>query len=74
MTKEAVEPLLKDLKEALKKELDTFWEGYDKTQVMSAPKDVGDEDKLGGGGKKKIDAYDLAEGFDLFKKYPEKWT
>lgn len=40
MTKEFIEPQLKDLKEGLKKELDSFWETYDKTLVMSAPKDI----------------------------------
>lgn len=68
MTKEAVEPLLKDLKEGIKKELDTFWEGYDKTQVMKAPKDIEDE-KMGSGPKKKIDAYELSESVDIFKKF-----
>lgn len=31
------------LKEGFKKELDTFWETYDKTIVMSAPKDIAEE-------------------------------
>jgi hypothetical protein len=36
--KEVVEPMLTNLKEGLKKELDTFWEGYDKSIVKTAPK------------------------------------
>lgn len=59
MGKEVVEPMLKDLKEALKKELDNEWENYDKSIVMTAPKDIPDE----GAGKskgKKIDAYELS--------------
>jgi len=36
--KEVVEPMLNNLKEGLKKELDTFWEAYDKTIVKTAPK------------------------------------
>lgn len=50
-----MDPLLKDLKENLKKELDSFWESHDKTQVMSAPKDVPEEGD--GKTKKKVDAY-----------------
>lgn len=53
-----VDLLLKDLKENLKKELDTFWEGYDKSQKMTAPKDIPDE--TGGKQKKKVDAYELS--------------
>lgn len=30
--------MIADLKEALKKELDSFWETYDKDAVMKAPK------------------------------------
>ena len=40
---------------------------------MTAPKDIPDE----GGSKakgKKIDAYDLSEAVDIFKKYNDKWT
>lgn len=60
--------MLGNLKENLKKELDTWWESYDKSQVMSAPKDIPEE--TGGKGKgKKIDAYDLSEAVDIFKKY-----
>ena len=50
-----MDPLLKDLKENLKKELDTFWESYDQSQTMSAPKDVPEVND--GKPKKKIDAY-----------------
>ena len=53
--------------------MDSWWESYDKSQVMTAPKDVPDE----GGNKakgKKIDAYDLSEAVDIFKKYNDKWT
>ena len=39
MGKETVEPMLGNLKESLKKELDNEWENYDKTIVMTAPKD-----------------------------------
>lgn len=66
--KETIEPMLKDLKEGLKKELDTFWEAYDKTIVMTAPKDIKDEG-TGKGKGKKIDAYDLSEAVDVFKKF-----
>ncbi len=47
------------LKEAIRKELDVFWDSYDKSIVMTAPKDFPEE----GGQKmkgKKIDAYDLS--------------
>lgn len=64
--------MLGNLKEALKKELDNWWESYDKTQVMSAPKDVPDEGAKGKG--KKMDAYELSEAVDIFKKYNEKWA
>jgi hypothetical protein len=48
--------------------LDTFWESYDKTVVMTAPKDIPDE--VGGKNKgKKVDAYDLSEAVDVFKKF-----
>ena len=40
MGKDVIEPMLKDLKENLKKELETFWEGHDKNAVMTAPKDI----------------------------------
>ena len=66
--KETIEPMLKDLKEGLKKELDTFWEAYDKSIVMTAPKDIKDEG-AGKGKGKKIDAYDLSEAVDVFKKF-----
>ena len=65
--KEVVDPLLKDLKENLKAELDKFWEGHDKTQVMTAPKDIAEAND--GKPKKKVDAYDLSEAVDVFKKY-----
>lgn len=40
LTKDFLEPYFKsnNLKEGLKKELDAFWETYDKTAVMTAPK------------------------------------
>lgn len=41
---------------------------------MSAPKDIVEE---GAGGKnkgKKMDAYELSEAVDIFKKYNEKWA
>ena len=72
MSKEVVEPMLKDIKEAQKKELDTFWESYDKTIVMKAPKDIPDE--VGKNKGKKVDAYDLSEAVDIFKKFNEKWS
>ena len=40
---------------------------------MTAPKDAGDE-KMGGGGKKKMDAYELSDAVDIFKKFNEKWS
>lgn len=66
--KETVQPMLTNLKEALKKELDHDYQSYDKSQVMTAPKDIVEE----GPGKtkgKKIDAYELSEAVDVFKKY-----
>ena len=68
MGKEVVQPMLGNLKEAQKKELDHEWESYDKTQVMKAPKDV-PEEGAGKGKAKKMDAYDLSEAVDIFKKY-----
>ena len=38
---------------------------------MKAPKDT--EDQVGGP-KKKIDAYELSEAVDIFKKFNEKWS
>ena len=73
MTKDVVEPMLKDIKENLKKELDTFWEGYDKETVMTAPKDI-PEEAAGKGKGKKVDAYELSEAVDIFKKYNDKWA
>lgn len=64
--------MIKDLKEGLRKELEAFWAEYDKTQVMSAPKDV--QDEVVGKPKKKMDAYELSEAVDIFKKYGEKWS
>ena len=72
MSKEVIEPMLKDLKENLKKDLDTFWDGYDKTAVMTAPKDIAEEP--GKGKAKKMDAYELSEAVDIFKKYNDKWA
>ena len=39
---------------------------------MSAPKDVVDE--TGGKQKKKVDAYQLSEAVDIFKKFNEKFS
>lgn len=50
--------MIKDLKEGLKKELDTFWETYDKATVMTAPKDIPEAND--GKPKKKMDAYELS--------------
>ncbi len=51
--------MLGDLKESLKKELDSFWQSYDQTIVMKSPK--GEETEAGDGKKKKkVDAYDLS--------------
>ena len=41
---------------------------------MSAPKDLPDETGPGKSKGKKIDAYDLSEAVDIFKKYNEKWS
>ena len=71
--KEAVEPMLGNLKEALKKQLDSWWESYDKRQPVTAPKDTAEEGASKAKGKK-IDAYDLSEPVDIFKKYNEKWA
>ena len=59
MSREAVAPMLNSLKQALQKELDAWWETYDKETVMTAPKDVPDE-VSGKNKSKKIDAYDLS--------------
>lgn len=40
--KEVVDPMIDKLPDAMKKELEKFWESYDKTTVMTAPKDVPD--------------------------------
>lgn len=71
LSKDIVEQLTKDLKEGFKKELDIFWEGYDKTQIMSAPKEVETLEKTLG---KKMDVYELSEAVDIFKKYNVKWA
>ena len=39
---------------------------------MKAPKDI--QEEVSGKPKKKIDAYDLSEAVDIFKKYNEKWS
>ena len=39
---------------------------------MKAPKDI--QEEASGKPKKKIDAYDLSEAVDIFKKYNEKWS
>lgn len=67
LSKQVVQPLIKDLKEGLKKELDTFWETYDKATVMTAPKDIPEAND--GKPKKKMDAYELSQAVDIFKKY-----
>lgn len=36
--KDVISPMLGELKENLKKEIDTFWQGYDQNIVMKAPK------------------------------------
>ena len=40
MGKEAVDPFLQSLKDNFRKDLDSFWETYDKDAVMTAPKDI----------------------------------
>lgn len=40
---------------------------------MTAPKDTAEEGASKAKGKK-IDAYDLSEPVDIFKKYNEKWA
>ena len=70
LTKDVVDPFIKDLKENLKKWLDSFWDGYDKSIKMSAPKEDAEEKELEG---KKLDAYEIAEAVDIFKKYNEKF-
>lgn len=40
---------------------------------MKAPKDAGGDEKMGGG-KKKMDAYEMSDAVDIFKKYNEKWS
>jgi hypothetical protein len=52
--------MLGELKENIKKEIDAFWESYDQTIAMKAPK--GEEEAESGDGKKKkkVDAYDLS--------------
>jgi len=39
---------------------------------MTAPKDIPEVND--GKPKKKVDAYELSEAFDVFKKYNEKWS
>ena len=41
---------------------------------MTAPKDIPDESGPGKAKNKKIDAYDLSEAVDIFKKYNDKWA
>ena len=41
---------------------------------MTAPKDIVEEGPGGKNKAKKIDAYDLSEAVDIFKKYNEKWA
>lgn len=36
---------------------------------MTAPKDAGDQNVGGTGPKKKMDAYELSEAVDIFKKF-----
>jgi hypothetical protein len=58
--KDVISPMLGELKENIKKEIDAFWESYDQTIAMKAPK--GEEEAESGDGKKKkkVDAYDLS--------------
>ena len=58
LTKEVVDPFIKDLKENLKQWLESFWDGYDKGIVMMAPKEIVEEKKTD---KKKLDAYEIAQ-------------
>jgi hypothetical protein len=76
LTKDFLEPYFKtnNLKEGLKKELDAFWETYDKTAVMSAPKADPETKKGGAGGAGKIDIYAESEEVDVFRKFNEKWS
>lgn len=43
---------------------------------MTAPKDipVAAEGGNGKGGNKKIDAYEISDAVDIFKKFNEKWS
>jgi hypothetical protein len=41
---------------------------------MTAPKDTVEEGTGQKGNNKKIDAYDLSEAVDIFKKFNEKWV
>lgn len=43
---------------------------------MTAPKDVQDSigDNGAKGGKKKLDAYEISDAVDIFKKFNEKWS
>ncbi len=53
----------------MKKEIDAFWDSYDQTIVMKAPKGEDDAEQGDGKKKKKVDAYDLSEAVDVFKKF-----
>ncbi len=61
--------MLGDLKENIKKEIDAFWDSYDQTIVMKAPKAEEEADQGDGKKKKKVDAYELSEAVDVFKKF-----
>ncbi len=69
MGKDVISPMLGELKEGIKKELDAFWDSYDQTIVMKAPKGEEDAEQGDGKKKKKVDAYDLSEAVDVFKKF-----
>jgi hypothetical protein len=58
--KDVVSPMLGELKENIKKEIDAFWESYDQAIVMKAPKGEEEADSGDGKKKKKVDAYDLS--------------
>ena len=59
MGKETVDAFLTNLKENFRKQLDTFWETYDSSTPMSAPKDDSAQQTAGGGNSKgkKMDAF-----------------
>jgi hypothetical protein len=58
--KDVISPMLGDLKEALKKEIEAFWDSWDQATVMKAPKGEEEPDTGDGKKKKKVDAYELS--------------